>query len=52
MRELLQLLIKEAESEERNLWYRHGYEVEDRTLQVLLKILERALRNLDDAEGK
>jgi len=52
MRELLQLLIEAAKSEERNLWYSDGYEIEWRALRALLSVLDCAQRNLDDAEGK
>lgn len=43
MDKLLQLLLEAAQAEERSLWYAHGYETEDRSLQALQKVLERAL---------
>jgi hypothetical protein len=51
MRELLQLLVEETESEERSLWYNHGWEVEQRALQALKLVLDRALYRLDN-DGK
>lgn len=48
MDRLLQILLEEAESEERSLWYSHGYEIEERALQVLAKVIERAQRRLSE----
>lgn len=47
MKELLQLLLEEAEREERSHWYESGYEVEDRALQALQNVIKRALYGLE-----
>lgn len=47
MEKLLQLLLEEAESEERSLWYESGYEVEDRALQAFQNVIKRALCRLE-----
>lgn len=44
----LQLLIEEAEREERSHWYESGYEVEDRALQSLIAVLRNAQRRLEE----
>lgn len=48
MDRLLQILLEEAESEERSLWYSHGYEVEERALGALAKVIQRAQRRLEE----
>lgn len=51
MKELLKLLIEEAEAEERSYWY-EGYEIEDRALQALTEVLNRVQYRLDNPEEK
>jgi hypothetical protein len=48
MKELLQLLLEEAEAEERACWYESGYEVEDRALQALQNVIRRAQARLEE----
>lgn len=48
MDELLQLLVEEAEREERSHWYESGYEVEDRALQALQVVLRNVQRRLEE----
>lgn len=48
MKELLQLLLEEAEAEERTHWYESGYEVEDRALQALQKVIKQAQARLEE----
>jgi hypothetical protein len=48
MKELLQLLLEEAEAEERDHWYSHDYGVEDRALQALQKVIRRAQARLEE----
>lgn len=48
MDRLLQILLKEAESEERSYWYTNGYEIEERALQALITVIERAQRRLEE----
>lgn len=48
MDKLLQILLEEAESEERSYWYSHGYEVEERALQALISVIKRARLRLEE----
>jgi hypothetical protein len=48
MKELLQLLLEEAEAEERTHWYESGYEIEDRALQALQNVIRRAQARLEE----
>lgn len=48
MEKLLQLLLEEAEREERSHWYESGYEVEDRALQALQSVIKQALYRLEE----
>jgi len=50
MDKLLQILLEEAEKEERSLWYSHGYEIEERALNALLKVLQNAQQRLKEGE--
>lgn len=47
MEKLLQLLLEEAEAEERTHWYASGCEVEDRALQALQVVIKRVQYRLD-----
>lgn len=47
MEKLLQLLLEEAEREERSYWYTHGYEVEERAAQTFATIIKQAQYRLE-----
>lgn len=48
MDELLQILIEEAEREERSHWYQSGYDVQDEALQALIVVLRNAQLRLKE----
>jgi len=48
VKEFLQLLLEEAEKEERSYWYAHGYETEERALRALMEVIKRAQARLED----
>lgn len=51
MKELIKLLLEEAEAEERSHWYESGYDIEDKALQALIQVLNRVQYRLDNPEG-
>lgn len=50
MEELLQILLEEAEAEERSHWYESGYDIQEEALRALVKVIYRAQARL--REGK
>lgn len=48
MDELLQILIEEAEREERSHWYQSGYDVQDEALRALIVVLRNAQQRLEE----
>lgn len=50
MEELLQILLEEAEAEQRSHWYESGYDIQEEALYALVKVIHRAQARL--REGK
>lgn len=48
MDRLLQILIEEAEREERSHWYESGYDMQDEALQALIVVLRNAQLRLKE----
>lgn len=50
MEELLQILLEEAEAEERSHWYESGYDIQGEALRALISVTQRAQARLREGE--